>query len=378
MQAHCFHLATQASVLPKDLVEVPNKTIVLVFGPPSLSVECPALSALTKAFPRSPIIGTSGCGSILGSRIHNEGLVITIIQLEQSSFKVMWANDSKESAAGAIIGKSLWRSTLKGILLLANGTTHPDVLVHGLNLAIRGRVPIVGGLSGASAQHPTWVLRRKELFSWGAVGIGFYGEHLQFDAAAGSGWSRDGSRIDLLQATKTSEGRIEELNGHRALPVFLKAIGGEAWSETEFKAHLPRLSLAVGAPVKGQADVLRMPLEVDFRKGTFRLLGDTQAGTFLTPCRATPSSLIASTRSAVSTLARNHPGPGLFLALNSCGRRNSMGAQASDELEAMASGLPKGSTMAGFYTYGEFGSGPNGASFLNYTSMVARLWEGPF
>jgi hypothetical protein len=66
------------------------------------------------------------------------------------------------------------------------------------------------------------------------------------------------------------------------------------------------------------------------------------------------------------------------VAISCVGRRLIFGGRTEDELEASLSGLPQGTEMVGFYSYGEISPIVAGTCDLhNETMTIVTLWEAP-
>ena len=91
-------------------------------------------------------------------------------------------------------------------------------------------------------------------------------------------------------------------------------------------------------------------------------------------------SAVAAALQALGTIgdvARDRGEPVLAISVSCVGRRLVMGERTEEEVEAVTQGLPPGSVLAGFYSYGEISplSGGTAGALHNQTMTLTVLAE---
>ena len=206
--------------LPSNLDS--ERTLVLVFGPPSMLDDSAALSELVRAFPRSHVIGASSAGGVQGSAVRDGALVVTVLQFEKttmSSAHLALGPTVEAFAAGQSLAKKLSKPSLRGLIVFADGVeVNGAELVRGLNSALDQSVVVIGGMAADDrAWKRAWVLSGANAKSGIVAAVRLYGEHVVVAPATRSGWTPLGSE---LVVTKSDGNVVYELDGKPALTVY--------------------------------------------------------------------------------------------------------------------------------------------------------------
>lgn len=201
-------------------------TVVLAFAAAAFGARPAPFIELAAAYPRAAVLGCSGAGEIEQTRIHEDSIVVSVVQFEHSRVKLAEAAGMASANAAARIAEALQAPDLRAVLVLASGL-EPDALLSELGAQLP-RVTVTGGVAGGRAP---WLLARGGWIAPAAVAaVGLYG-----DRVAVRRGEHTGDRIAL--AAGPSEG-----------PVLCVAIAG-ARSEPALRATLE--ALPVGAAQVG-------------------------------------------------------------------------------------------------------------------------------
>lgn len=363
--------------LPSNLDS--ERTLVLLFGPPTMLDDRAALSELVQAFPRSQILGCSSPGAVEGGATRDGALVVTVVQFEKttmSSAQTSVGATTDAFAAGQSLAKKLSKPSLRALLVLADGVeVNGAELVRGLNSALDQSVVVVGGLAADDrAWKRAWVLSGSNVKTGLVAAVGLYGEHVVVAPTTRSGWTPVGPE---LVVTKSDGSVIYELDGKPALTVFEERLAQSKGSAAGSLA----VPLAVRATVRHDKSLVRSVIAVDAAKKSIKLAAEIPQGYLVQPLTASVESLVAAAREAQSSDASPSVGSdAVVLAISHAGRRAVLGAHTADELGAALAAVPPGpkAHMIGFFGYGEIAPFGTGHSELHNQSLtLAMLMESP-
>jgi hypothetical protein len=358
-------------------------TLVLVFGAPGMAAQAQALADLAAAFPQSQVLGCSTAGEIAGPQVHDESLSVVVARFESTELAraiTPVANAADSRSAGARLAQQLLDAPssepLRAVFVLSDGlTVNGTPLVEGLASALPAGVEISGGLAGDGSRFgSTWVLDGAVPRFGHVVAVGLYGRRLHLGHGCGAGWSDFGPARRITR----SEGHVlYELDGQPALALYKRYLGERA-------AGLPGTALLFPLAVKrdGEDDgdaLIRTVLAVNETEQSMTFAGDVPEGAIARLMRTSNDRLIDSAGDAVAAATQGMPAglPVLALGVSCVGRRLVLGERTDEEIETVLQGLPSGSALAGFYSYGEISPlARGGASELhNQTMTVTVLTE---
>lgn len=104
--------------------------------------------------------------------------------------------------------------------------------------------------------------------------------------------------------------------------------------------------------------------------------GDVPEGSLAQLMRANLDRLVDGAHAAALDTATDHGSGALAVAISCVGRRMILGSRSEDELEAVLLGLPPGTGLVGFYSYGEIAPIVAGTCDLhNETMTLTTFWE---
>jgi hypothetical protein len=175
--------------------------------------------------------------------------------------------------------------------------------------------------------------------------------------------------------TKSTDNVLYELNGRPALDVYREYLG-ELASGLPATALLFPLSLRRGA--MGKESLVRTILSVDEDRKSMTFAGDIPNGAEVQFMRASFDRLIEGASVAATNSGKDLEGDTLTVAISCVGRRLVLGERAEEEVESAKDNLPKGTTLVGFYSYGELAPQLSGeCSLHNQTMTITTFAERP-
>ncbi len=356
-----------------------ENTLVLVFGAASFAHAPDPISALRAAYPRSRIVGCSTSGEISGPALSDESLSVAVARFDSSrlataSARVERPEDSH--SAGRALAEQLLAPDLRAILVLSDGlTVNGSELVNGLNSALPESVVVTGGLAGDGSRFQrTWVVGDGAPQSGAVRAVGFYGSRLSVGHGSQGGWDIFGPE---RRVTRSQGNVLYELDGKPALQLYKEYLGERAHGLPATALLFP---LAIRAGREDTKVLVRTVLSVDESQQSMTFAGNVPEGHLAQLMRANLERLIEGAAQATTHALEHMSGarsPTLAIAVSCVGRRLILGERAEEEIEAVLSLLPRGSSTVGFYSYGEISPWREGWCDLhNQTMTLTTISEG--
>jgi hypothetical protein len=361
-----------------------DATMVLAFGHTDLAGAESPLGELARAFPRSILLGCSSAGDVAGGRIVDGGLSVVVARFDRSQLtatttEVGGVDDSFD--AGRRLADAIPTDGLRAVFVLSKGVAvNGAALVDGITSLLPTDVPISGGLAGDGDRFErTWVAGTTGASERTVAAVGFYGESLRIGHGCESGWQAFGPERVVTHA----DGNVlYELDGKPALSLYTEYLGDLA-AQLPGSALLFPLSIR---PADGGPTVVRTILGIDEAAQSMTFAGEMPVGSVARLMRTNIDRLAISAENAardalgdiaVDTALETLAEPVLALSVSCVGRRLVMGERAEEELEAVMLGLPEGSVVAGFYSYGEISPqlGFCAGALHNQTMTVTMIAE---
>lgn len=359
-----------SAALPE--IMAPN-LLVLVFGSSAFLENTQPFAMLTAQYPQATLMGCSSAGEILGSNIHDNSLVIALVQFSNTCLRIAYADidDPLESRnMGRLLADRLGGTDLKGIFVLSDGLkVNGSELAQGFNDVVAPDTTVTGGLAG-DGEHfsKTWVLRDGKPSSGVVAALGFYGD-VHIGHGSRGGWKPFGPAREV---TRAEHNVLYELAGKPALALYKTYLG-------EMADGLPatglRFPLALSQPGEDK-ELVRTILAIDEATQSLTFAGDIPVGTYAQLMRANIEQLVEGAEDAALMSKTDTNQEVLCIAISCVGRRMVMGADAEEEVEAVLDNLPETTTQIGFYSYGEISPFSKGTCDLhNQTMTLTTLHE---
>lgn len=352
-----------------------ERTVVMVFGA-SVYLDDPApIHELSKAYPKSRLIGCSTAGEIRGPWVSDGTLSVAVARFEHSDVELVStaigeAADSR--AAGESLAAALSRPGLSALFILSDGLgVNGSELVKGINSMLPPHVVVTGGLAGdADRFRRTWVLRDRKPESGVITAVGFYGDRLRVCHGSRGGWDSFGPE---RRVTRSQGNVLFELDGKAALELYKEYLGERA-------SGLPATGLLFPLSIRrhagDQRQLVRTILAVDEANQSMTFAGDIPKGWLAQLMKANFDRLVhgASDAADLARGDRASNGPVLAVAISCVGRRLVLGERIEEETEATLENLPAGAEQVGFYSYGEISPHTTGNCDLHNQTMTVTTF----
>jgi hypothetical protein len=346
---------TQATGWYQPLPDMDSpQTLVLVFGNYKFKTLTQPFLDLRETYPQSIIAGCSGHGAIFAEKLMSNALVVCVVRFEhtQLRFAIQELENSQNSLQAAEqLAEALIAPGLQGVFILTDGIhTNGSELVKGLNRRFGQDIAVAGGLAADElAFQDSWVLQEGMPVSKRICGIGFYGQKIHFISHAKDGWKPFGPERLI---TKAEHNVLYELDGQPALELYKQYLGDKAKDLPAAGLHFP---LSITSPYN-TTHMVRTILGIDEQQQSMSFAGDIPSGFKAQLIYGSFDNLVEGAEEVALQLTRTikqMPEQVLALAVSCAARRLVMQEDTEMELEATLENLPKGTTQAGFYAFGE-------------------------
>jgi hypothetical protein len=259
---------------------------------------------------------------------------------------------------------------LRHLFVLSDGlSVNGSELARGLNSI---GVSVTGGLAGDGPKFAsTWVMADGPAAQNIVAVLGFYGD-VTADYGCVAGWHEFGAE---RLVTRSQGNVVYEIDYKPALTIYQKYLGEQA-------KDLPGSGLRFPLSVRSseqEEPVIRTLLAVDEKEQSLTFAGDVPQGGYCRLMKTDIDSLIDG--SGMAAEAARQPGSGkskgLCLVVSCVGRRLVMGQLTEEELESVRQRLQPGTSITGFYSYGELApfSDVVGCRLHNQTMTLTTLRE---
>jgi hypothetical protein len=367
----------EAAVGLKPLTAIAPQ-LVTIFGASSFLTDPLFVEALTKLFAGAAIVGCSTAGEISDDGVSENSCTVTAVAFDATRVKSVSSalsamSDSRSN--GERIGKALAHSELRAILVFGPGVQiNGSALVDGITSIVGSSVPLMGGLAGdGGAFKRTWTWGVNGVTDNHVIGVGLYGDCLDFSYGCFGGWEAFGPERRI---TRCEGNVLYELDGQPALDIYKRYLG-------EYAKDLPFSGLLFPFAILGadrkSVGLIRTILGIDESSGSLTLAGEIESNGYLKLMHASTDKLVdgaeVAARNAVNM--RSARGDGLAILISCIGRKLVMGERVDEEVEAVSSVFGNGVTLTGFYSYGEispFGAGGH-CHLHNQTMTITWLSE---
>ena len=327
--------------------------LVLVFGNRYALESNGIYEEVKRLYPDGEIVFGTTSGEILERKVYEESIVLTAIEFERSSFKIVHENMSAHNMDVEDLGYSLVaalpKENLKHTFIISEGTNvNGSGLIKGLEAKLKSGVLISGGLCGDDARFERTLASYNENPKEGeVVCIGFYGDTLDITSANYGGWTGFGPERTI---TKSKNNILYELDGKPALDLYKLYLGDKA-------KGLPQTALLYPLSVHMQDSrevIVRTILNIDEKNNTMILAGDVPEGSKVQLMMSTVDDIAEGAAIAGDYAMRGRETePELALLVSCVGRKLVMDQRTEEEVEEVISSIGEKAKIMGFYSYGE-------------------------
>jgi hypothetical protein len=348
-----------------------ERTLVIIFGAPEFGDAPGPIQELTRAYPRSHVIGCSTSGEIFGAALSDRSLSVAVARFDATEVATAVApvhSAADSYCAGEALARRLHGPSLRGVLVLSEGVhVNGSELIRGLNAVLPASTTVTGGLAGDGDRFQrTWVLKDGMPHSGFVSAVGLYGDRVRLGHGSKGGWDIFGPE---RLVTRSEGNTLYELDGKPALELYKSYLGERA---AELPASALLFPLALRASNGDEKQIVRTILSVDESTQSMIFAGDIPQGSLAQLMRANFDRLIDGASEAATMIGAppSDGSPSLCVGISCVGRRLVLGERTEEELEATLDVLPPGTQQIGFYSYGEISPYATGHCDLHNQTMT--------
>ena len=330
-----------------------ENAIVFVFACRQLLEKLSIIEQIEDEFSQyGHIVYGSTSGEIIGKRVYNSSISVTIVGFEKGTFQINSANLKDHNSDGYSMGQKLFNSLppddLKHILVLSEGNLlNGSELVRGLEKDNVKQIPITGGLCGDGDLFTKTLLGYNQKPSIGEVIIiGLYNIDIEISFGSVCGWFEFGP-VRLI--TKSETNVLFEIDNQPALKLYKDYLGDKL-------KDLPKAALLYPLKVttKEKKQFVRTVLSIDEEKQTMTLAGDIPVGSRVQLMMSSNEDIISGSenaaKEALKELGRK---PSIAFVVSCVGRKLVLDQRVEEEIEVIDQVFENQVPIFGFYSYGE-------------------------
>ncbi|GAA4246137.1 MULTISPECIES: FIST signal transduction protein [Winogradskyella] len=354
-----------------------NQPLVLVFGNRYM-LESPSIYEEIKAlFPDGHIVFGSACAEISSSTVNEDSITITAMEFEKSQFVIRTSNVLDADLDSFKTGKELVQQFpaegLKYLFVVSEGSfINGSQLTKGMSSSNDDNLLITGGLCGDDTRFEKTLASYNENPKEGEiVAVGFYGETLEVTFSIHGGWTPFGPERTV---TKSEGNILFELDGQPALDLYKTYLGDKA-------KDLPGAALLYPLNVKSDDEaqsIVRSILNINEDDNSVILAGDIKENSKVQLMMTNVDNIAnASERAARQALEYRKNKPEIAFLVSCIGRKLVLDQRVEEEIEEVIEVLGQGTTVSGFYSYGEIAPfhGEMACQLHNQTMTITLISE---
>ena len=308
-------------------------------------------------------IGTTTAGEIYDGKVGDDGIVISIMEFENTTLAYAYCSGDNDYNIGVNIANKLFKDNTKAMILFMDGllTNGSDVL-DGIS-SIDSTMPIAGGLAGDNgAFKETFVFDKNGIYNKGVVAVSLNSETLNVFTNYQLNWKPIG---EYMTVTKAKKNRLYEINGIPASDIYRKYLGnkvgdGLPHSATEF----PLLKIEDDG-----LEVCRTFIHKFDEDGSLLTIGNLEVGDKVRLAFGNVDLIVNGAKSDVEKYKFFQPE--VICTYNCTARKAFLQSSITSELELLNNIAP----IVGFFTYGEIFHHNNINTLLNISLTLLGLSE---
>ena len=351
-----------------------DRTVLFVFMSPDVQADAKAIDELLRHYPTSHVVGCSTCGEILGSDLLDESLSVAVAKFDHTDIRSATCeiNNPKDSYEAAVkLAEQLRGDKLRSVFVLSDGlNVNGSELAKGFNEMLPDGVTVSGGFAGDGPRFErTFVLKDGKPTTGVISAVGFYGDEIQVGHGSRGGWDKFGHERVV---TRSEGNELFELDGKPALEIYKEYLGDKA---SELPASGLMFPLSIRHEQGGKKAVVRTILGVNEERNSMIFGGDIPQGSIAQFLYANFDRIIEGAADVANDSSEGYNTDSLTIGISCVCRRFILRDRTEEEIEAVVDLLPKGSFLAGFYSYGEISSLDDGTCEFHNQSMTLTTFQ---
>lgn len=329
------------------------------------------------------ILGATSCGEFINGYQGEGSIVILLLNLNREYFTILFEDIGQRNLGE--VAEQMARTALQtfrkpAFVLCSTGVSskgeflNGEVLIRNMENAVGTNINIYGGMAGDDATFAgTYVFTYEKSSDYAIAALILDEDKISLHGMAVSGWKPLGISRTV---TKSEGGWIYTIDNQPALPMYLRYLGKERVSGEDKHQIFEDVGLYYPFLVENTNDpVIRTPIMIDQDKDAIKVDFDIPQGTKLRFSVPPDFDIVDAVLKKADESKNNSKTEAEALLIFSCaGRLSALGPLTNEENE----GLSRiwNAPMAGFFTYGEYGTVLNDRQgFHSTTCCWAALKE---
>jgi len=316
------------------------------------------------------IVGATTCGVFSnGYQDGYEGdgsIVLLLLELDRSRYSVLFEDIGErnlDEVAGKLANEALEKFKKPAFILCSTGVSSKgdvfagDKLIRSLQKVMGPDVHLYGGMAGDDWTFSgSFVFNYEQSSDTGLVALVLDEEKISFCGSAISGWQPMGT---VRTVTKCEDDLIHTIDDKPALEMYLRYLGNEPVSGDNLYEMFEDVGIHYPFQVEGADDpIMRTPMMIDKEKGALKMDFAVPEGTKLRFSMPPDFDIVENILGDAQNLKDKTNSDAEALLIFSCvGRLSALGPLTSKENEGLSEVWK--APMAGFFTYGEYGTVSN-------------------
>jgi hypothetical protein len=328
------------------------------------------------------VMGATTSGEFKDGYQGDGSAVIMLLELDPVNFKILYEDIGARKladVANQLTDEGKRTFDKPGFILCGTGLNRKvefldaPALIQNMEEGLGPGVNIFGGLAGDDFTFTgTYVFTNSRETDNGIVALVLNEDRISLHGYAMSGWKPLGIKRTI---TKCKDGWIYAIDDKPAFDMYMKYLGSDQQSGEDQFNILEEVGIYYPFLVEGMSNpVIRTPLYIDKEKNAIKLDYEVPEGTrfwFLLP---PDFDIVDNVLSKAREIKSTDDQEAKALLIFSCvGRKNALGPLTNSENEGLCE-IWK-SPMAGFFSYGEFGTTKGKQEFHSTTCSWVVMKE---
>jgi len=321
------------------------------------------------------IIGATSCGEFIDGFQGQGSIVILLLELRRDLYTILFEDISDRhltDVAKQLADRALQNFKRPAFILLSTGVSKDGIVFNGeqlirsLKKEIGPEVNIYGGMAGDDYSFTgSYVFTKTASSDIGVAALVLDEEKIALEGMAISGWQPIGT---VKTVTKSEDDWVYTIDGQPAAEMYLKYLGKQSKTEKELESLYEDIGLFYPFQVIDAEDpIMRTPMTVNKETNAIKFDFPIPQGTKLRFSMPPDFDIVENVLANAGEVKSSSKFDAEALLIFSCaGRLTALGPFANSENDGLHE-IWK-APMAGFFTYGEFGTGKKGKQEFHSTT----------
>jgi hypothetical protein len=321
------------------------------------------------------ILGATSCGEFTNGYKDEGSAVVLLLNLNRDYYTILYEDFDDRSvgeAAAQLAQSALQKFKRPAFIICSTGLSAKDGLVDGKNLVhsmenvVGPNVNIYGGMAGDDLTYSgSYAFTYERENEKGLAALVLDEDKISLNGMAISGWKPLGI---FRKVTKSEDGWIYTIDDQPALEMYLRYLGKESVSGEDKYKVFEDIGFYYPFQVEGIGDpVMRTPMLIDRDKDALKLDFDVPQGTKLRFSVPPDVDIVENVLEKATELKNATKADAEALLIFSCaGRLSALGPLTNLENDGLSEIW--NAPMAGFFTYGEYGTNLTGRQEFHSTT----------